>query len=125
MERRVFSIFLLIILVVFGTTLYALFFTPLPTASPTPTPRGAPPTIQASAIYMVDASNNHVLSTYTGMLGIKTGHSAIAGYCLVFEATQNGHYIMGTILGSPDGAQRDTDVSTLLNWGFGKLNGSF
>lgn len=70
-------------------------------------------------------NTNGLLSTYPGMLGVKTGHSSIAGYCLAFAAARNGHYIVGAILNSPDEAQRNTDVSNLLDWGFLKLSGKF
>jgi D-alanyl-D-alanine carboxypeptidase (penicillin-binding protein 5/6) len=53
------------------------------------------------------------------MLGVKTGHTDLAGYCLVFEAQRNGHSLIGVVLNSPDQAIRDQDVSKLLNWGFG------
>ena len=64
------------------------------------------------------ATTNPLLTTYPGMLGIKTGFTDAAGRCLVFAAERNGHHLIGTILGSPTEAQRDQDVTTLLNWGF-------
>jgi D-alanyl-D-alanine carboxypeptidase len=70
-------------------------------------------------------NTNGLLATYPGALGIKTGHSSPAGYCLVFEATQNGHYLIGTILGSATEEQRNADVTSLLDWGFAKLAGTF
>ena len=63
-------------------------------------------------------TTNTLLATYTGMLGIKTGHTDAAGYCLVFAAARNGHHLIGTVLHSPSDVQRDKDVSTLLDWGF-------
>ncbi|GHO83643.1 D-alanyl-D-alanine carboxypeptidase family protein [Dictyobacter formicarum] len=69
------------------------------------------------------SNTNGLLSTYPGMLGVKTGHSSIAGYCLAFAAARDGHYIVGAILNSSDEAQRNTDVSNLLDWGFLKLSG--
>jgi serine-type D-Ala-D-Ala carboxypeptidase (penicillin-binding protein 5/6) len=55
---------------------------------------------------------------YTGTLGIKTGHTVEAGYCLVFAATRNGHRLLGVVLGSPNEDARDQDATALLNWGF-------
>jgi serine-type D-Ala-D-Ala carboxypeptidase (penicillin-binding protein 5/6) len=66
-------------------------------------------------------NTNGLLTTYSGMLGVKTGHSSIAGYCLVFEATRNGQYLIGTIMGSPDEAQRNADVTKLLDEGFAEV----
>lgn len=63
-------------------------------------------------------NTNTLLTTYTGMIGIKTGHTDMAGYCLVFEAKRNGHTLMGVVLNSPDEATRDKSVVKLLDWGF-------
>ena len=63
-------------------------------------------------------TTDNLLRTYTGMLGIKTGHTYAAGWCLVFAAKRAGHYLMGVILGSPSEGERDQDVEQLLNWAF-------
>jgi D-alanyl-D-alanine carboxypeptidase (penicillin-binding protein 5/6) len=63
-------------------------------------------------------TTNPLLTTYPGLLGIKTGYTDAAGRCLVFAAERNGHHLIGTILGSPSETQRDQDATTLLNWGF-------
>jgi serine-type D-Ala-D-Ala carboxypeptidase (penicillin-binding protein 5/6) len=52
------------------------------------------------------------------MLGVKTGHTDAAGWCLVFAATRNGHNLIGVVLNDPTQQQRDQDAVTLLNWGF-------
>ncbi|QBD82364.1 D-alanyl-D-alanine carboxypeptidase [Ktedonosporobacter rubrisoli] len=63
-------------------------------------------------------TTNNLLTTYDGMLGIKTGHTYAAGYCLVFAAERNKHHLIGVILNSPSEVQRDHDVAKMLNWGF-------
>jgi D-alanyl-D-alanine carboxypeptidase (penicillin-binding protein 5/6) len=63
-------------------------------------------------------TTNTLLATYSGMTGVKTGHTDAAGYCLVFTATRNNHHLIGIVLNSPNELQRNQDVSTLLNWGF-------
>jgi D-alanyl-D-alanine carboxypeptidase (penicillin-binding protein 5/6) len=63
-------------------------------------------------------NTNTLLSTYPGMLGIKTGTTDAAGYCLVFSATRNGHHLVGTILNSATEGTRIQDTTKLLNWGF-------
>jgi D-alanyl-D-alanine carboxypeptidase (penicillin-binding protein 5/6) len=63
-------------------------------------------------------NTNTMLTVYPGMLGIKTGHTDAAGWCLVFAAEHDGHRLIGTILGSPSEAQRDNDVTAMLDWGF-------
>ena len=63
-------------------------------------------------------TTNTLLTTYPGMIGIKTGHTNQAGWCLVFAAKRTGHSLMGVILDSPSVYQRDQAATTLLNWGF-------
>jgi D-alanyl-D-alanine carboxypeptidase (penicillin-binding protein 5/6) len=59
---------------------------------------------------------------YQGTIGIKTGHTGKAGYCLVFAATRNGSTLIGVLLGEQDqsGEQRFFDATALLNWGFAR-----
>jgi D-alanyl-D-alanine carboxypeptidase (penicillin-binding protein 5/6) len=64
-------------------------------------------------------TTNTLLGTYKGMTGIKTGHTDAAGYCLVFAATRNHHHLIGAVLGEASEEQRDSDVTKVLNWGFG------
>ncbi len=68
-------------------------------------------------------TTNKFLSSYAGAIGIKTGISAEAGYCLVFEAYRNGHHLIGVLLHDGDivggnADQRFADAATLLDWGF-------
>ena len=63
-------------------------------------------------------TTNTLFATYPGTLGIKTGYTDDAGWCLVFAVVQGNHRLIGTVLGSPDSGQRDQDVITLLGWGF-------
>jgi D-alanyl-D-alanine carboxypeptidase (penicillin-binding protein 5/6) len=63
-------------------------------------------------------NTDSLLTAFPGMLGIKTGHTYVAGWCLVFAAEHNGHRLIGTVLDSPSEMQRDNDVTALLDWGF-------
>jgi D-alanyl-D-alanine carboxypeptidase (penicillin-binding protein 5/6) len=67
-------------------------------------------------------TTNKFLSGYAGALGIKTGYTVEAGYCLVFAAYNNGHHLIGVLLHDGDAVteadQRFTDAATLLDWGF-------
>lgn len=63
-------------------------------------------------------NTNTMLASYTGMMGIKTGFTFAAGYCLVFAAARDGYHIIGAVLHSSSEAQRVKDVATLLDWGF-------
>ena len=62
------------------------------------------------------------LHDYKGTIGVKTGHTGKAGYCLVFAATRNGATLIGVLLGEQDqsGEQRFYDATALLNWGFAR-----
>lgn len=63
-------------------------------------------------------TTNDLLASYNGMLGIKTGHTWEAGYCLVFAAERNGHHLIGAILNTPTPETRNSDTRKLLDWGF-------
>lgn len=60
------------------------------------------------------------LYVYKGAIGIKTGYTGEAGYCLVFSAVRNGQELIGVVLFSTNTNyhQRFRDAITLLNWGF-------
>lgn len=84
--------------------------------------------IVQTRIYILPATAGHqahkwintdtLLGTYAGAIGIKTGHTDAAGWCLVFAATRDGHHLLGVVLNDPTEAQRDKDTTALLNWGF-------
>src|SRR5438105_4178575 len=45
------------------------------------------------------STTNHLLGSYPGLDGIKTGHTDLAGYCLMFADRRNGKYLVGIVLG--------------------------
>jgi D-alanyl-D-alanine carboxypeptidase (penicillin-binding protein 5/6) len=57
-------------------------------------------------------------SAYPGVNGFKTGYTPAAGYCMAFTAQQDGHLVVGVILGDPSDQARISDARTLLGWGF-------
>ncbi len=63
-------------------------------------------------------TTNTLLTTYPGMLGIKTGYTFKSGWCLVFAAKRAGYELIGAILDSSSESQRVQDATMLLNWGF-------
>jgi D-alanyl-D-alanine carboxypeptidase (penicillin-binding protein 5/6) len=65
-------------------------------------------------------TTNNLLRDYAGAIGIKTGYTVEAGYCLVFAAYSNGHHLIGVLLhdGDTGADQRFADAATLLDWGF-------
>lgn len=67
-------------------------------------------------------SDNNLLpggnSPYPGAVGVRTGYTDSAGYCLAFAARDNGHLLVGVVLGDPTDQARLADAFALLNWGF-------
>ena len=65
-------------------------------------------------------TTNLLLGSYPGVVGIKTGSTKGAGYCLLFEARHAGRALIGVVLDSsgtnPD--VRFKDAARLLNWAF-------
>ncbi|MDX6742719.1 D-alanyl-D-alanine carboxypeptidase family protein [Actinocorallia sp. A-T 12471] len=64
-------------------------------------------------------NTNTLIGKYKGGLGIKTGYTSKAGYCLLFAAERGKKTQIGVVLGSPTPGRRFTDATRLLNWGFG------
>jgi D-alanyl-D-alanine carboxypeptidase (penicillin-binding protein 5/6) len=65
-------------------------------------------------------SDDILLGSYPGLIGIKTGFTDAAAHTLLFEAVRNGRTFIGVVLGSPatspfTGFQ---DATKILNWGF-------
>jgi serine-type D-Ala-D-Ala carboxypeptidase (penicillin-binding protein 5/6) len=66
-------------------------------------------------------NTNQLLGSYPGAFGIKTGHTAGAGYCLLFEAQRHGLTLIGVVLDSSgtNPVAAFTDAARMLNWAFG------
>jgi D-alanyl-D-alanine carboxypeptidase (penicillin-binding protein 5/6) len=66
------------------------------------------------------ANTDLLLRRYRGAIGIKTGFTNAAGYCLLFEARRHGTTLTGVVLDSTstDTTMRFTAAARLLNWGF-------
>ena len=62
------------------------------------------------------------MASYRGAIGIKTGFTRGAGYCLLFEARRHGRDLIGVVLDSTgtDPSMRFTAAKRLLNWGFAR-----
>jgi serine-type D-Ala-D-Ala carboxypeptidase (penicillin-binding protein 5/6) len=67
-------------------------------------------------------NTNLLIDRYRGTIGIKTGFTLAAGYCLLFEARRHGRTLMGVVLDSTntDTTMRFTAAAHLLNWGFAR-----
>lgn len=63
-------------------------------------------------------SYNDLLRIYPGMDGIKTGHTSAAGYCIAATAVRDHLRLIVVTLGAATRADRQADVTRLLNYGF-------
>ncbi|MCA1682569.1 MAG: D-alanyl-D-alanine carboxypeptidase [Actinobacteria bacterium] len=59
---------------------------------------------------------NDLLSSFPGVIGVKTGHTSAAGWNEAAAVDRRGVAIYGTILGSPDRSTRNADLTALLRW---------
>lgn len=63
---------------------------------------------------------NDLLGVFRGLYGVKTGHTAGAGWCEVAAVRRNGVTLYTTVLGSPTRSQRNSDLASLLRWGISR-----
>jgi serine-type D-Ala-D-Ala carboxypeptidase (penicillin-binding protein 5/6) len=59
---------------------------------------------------------NDLLASFPGVFGVKTGHTSAAGWNEVAALDRGGVVVYGTILGEPDRATRNDDLTALLRW---------
>jgi serine-type D-Ala-D-Ala carboxypeptidase (penicillin-binding protein 5/6) len=67
---------------------------------------------------------NPLLGRYPGAIGIKTGYTAAAGQCLLFEARRGSTTLIGVVLGSSPAISATlaatADATVMLDWGFSR-----
>ncbi len=63
---------------------------------------------------------NDLLGRFPGLYGVKTGHTASAGWCEVAAVRRYGVTLYVTVLGSATRSQRNADLSALLRWGISR-----
>jgi D-alanyl-D-alanine carboxypeptidase (penicillin-binding protein 5/6) len=66
-------------------------------------------------------NHNDLVGRYPFVIGVKTGHTSDAGYCLVGAAQRGGSLVISVALGDSSEATRDADTLTLLRYGLGHL----
>jgi D-alanyl-D-alanine carboxypeptidase len=66
----------------------------------------------------VQANHNHLLETYDGADGIKTGFIRASGFNLVASAKRDGHRLIGVVFGGQSQPWRDHQMARLLDQGF-------
>lgn len=64
-------------------------------------------------------NRNGLLDRDPSVDGLKTGHTASAGYCLVSSADRDGMRLISVVMGAPSVRAREDASAALLNYGFG------
>jgi serine-type D-Ala-D-Ala carboxypeptidase (penicillin-binding protein 5/6) len=82
--------------------------------------------VSSAAAHTLPASAGHSSYTWTntnrllgtpGVIGLKTGYTRAAGYCLSFAGERQGHRLIGVILGETVSSRRFQSAAALLDWG--------
>ena len=64
------------------------------------------------------ANHNHLMSSFAGMDGIKTGFINASGFNLAASAVRNNRRLIGVVMGGVSARARDTKMASLLNAAF-------
>jgi D-alanyl-D-alanine carboxypeptidase len=67
-------------------------------------------------------NHDHLLQTYPGADGIKTGYIEASGFNLVTSAVRGDVRLIGVVLGAAHPGERDLHMAALLDQGFEQLN---
>ena len=62
-------------------------------------------------------NRNPLLGSELGVDGLKTGHTQVAGYGVVFSALSEGRRLIGVVMGLADEKERKEEGRRLLEWG--------
>lgn len=63
-------------------------------------------------------NTNDLVARIPWINGVKTGHTAAAGYVLVGSGTRDGITLISAVLGTSSESARDANTLALLGWGF-------
>lgn len=63
-------------------------------------------------------NTNKLIKTYEGADGLKTGYTKEAGYCLTATAKKGDLRLIGVIMGAKESNSRNSNMATLLDYGF-------
>ncbi|MDD7218991.1 MAG: D-alanyl-D-alanine carboxypeptidase [Clostridia bacterium] len=67
-------------------------------------------------------NTNKLIRGYEGCVGLKTGSTSIAKYCLSAVAQRNGITLIAVVMAAPDYKVRFKDAAAMLNYGFSKCS---
>ena len=67
-------------------------------------------------------NTNKLLRSYEGCVGLKTGSTSLAKYCLSAVAQRNGITLIAVVMAAPDYKVRFKDAAAMLNYGFSRCS---
>lgn len=67
-------------------------------------------------------NTNKLLRSYEGCVGLKTGSTSLAKYCVSAVAARNGITLISVVVAAPDYKVRFKDAAAMLNYGFSKCS---
>jgi D-alanyl-D-alanine carboxypeptidase len=67
-------------------------------------------------------NHDHLLQSYPGADGMKTGYTDASGYNLVSSAVRGGVRLIGVVMGAASNGERDLHMVSLLNQSFEQLD---
>lgn len=67
-------------------------------------------------------NTNKLLRSYEGCVGLKTGSTSLAKYCLSAVAQRNGVTLIAVVMAAPDYKVRFKDAAAMLNYGFSRCS---
>lgn len=67
-------------------------------------------------------NHDHMLQTYPGADGLKTGFVTASGYNLATSAVHSDVRLIGVVMGARNGGERDVHMASLLDQGFERMD---
>ena len=67
-------------------------------------------------------NTNKLLRSYEGCVGLKTGSTSLAKYCVSAVAEKGGITLISVVMAAPDYKVRFKDAAAMLNYGFSKCS---
>ncbi|MDO4273342.1 MAG: D-alanyl-D-alanine carboxypeptidase family protein [Eubacteriales bacterium] len=67
-------------------------------------------------------NTNKLIRSYEGCVGLKTGSTSVAKYCLSAVAQRNGITLIAVVMAAPEVKARFRDATAMLNYGFSKCS---
>lgn len=68
------------------------------------------------------SNTNRLIRSYQGCVGLKTGSTSKAKFCLSAVAKKNGITLISVVMASPDSKTRARDAAALLDYGFSQTS---